>query len=367
MSLARLVFYSAILAGWAAFIAWSVAEGAVLDRFPANIEVAVVGAILGGAIGGAVNGAAALGGGALSASLQRSLPGLLGGACGGAVGAAIGNVLFSFVPGGFLGWIVRGLGWMLMGMGIGMIDGLLDRSGPKVRNGLLGGALGGLLGGLLFDPLQSLVSSGTGMSSRATAFVILGLAIGACIGLAQVVLREAWLTVVDGYRPGRQIILRPLTTLGRAEHLPLPFIGAMNSALAPEQVTIEQRSDGGFLLHDHGGGPRTTVNHQPTSGAVPLRDGDLIRLGPNVIRFNQRRGSKESLHPNKVSQAVAPPPPPPRAPPVRPTAPKGSVSPSPKTRTAVETKQLQPNSAPQRGGSSPSPPPPPPPPPRKPS
>jgi hypothetical protein len=339
----------------------------VFDRLPASIEVAVVGAIVGGAIGGAVNVAATLGGSGFSASIQRGAPGLLGGACGGALGAVIGDVLFSLVAGGSLGWIVRGLGWMLMGMGIGIIDGLLDRSRVKIRNGVLGGAVGGLLGGLLFDPLQSLVSSGTGVSSRATAFVILGLAVGACIGLAQVVLREAWLTVVDGYRPGRQFILRPQTTLGRAEHLPLQFIGAMNNALAPEQVTIERRTDGGFVLQDRGGGPRTSVNHQPASGVVRLRDGDLIRLGPNVIRFNQRRGGRESTQPPTVSQTAAPPPPPPRAPPVRPALPGGSVATGPKAPVPSETTQLKPIATPQRGGGSPPPPPPPPPPPRKPS
>ena len=64
------------------------------------------------------------------------------------------------------------------------------------------------------------------MISRATAFVILGMCIGILIGLVKVVLKEAWLTVLDGYRPGRQLILSEAeTVLGRAEYAALPVHG----------------------------------------------------------------------------------------------------------------------------------------------
>ena len=126
-----------------------------------------------------------------------------------------------------------------MGLGIGAVDGLYERSNSKIRNGLIGGGIGGLLGGLLFDPIQNLITSQSGMSSRATAFVILGICIGAMIGFTQVVLKEAWLTVLDGYRAGRQLILGQVVTyLGRGDHLPLPFLGPMNLELETEHVKI---------------------------------------------------------------------------------------------------------------------------------
>lgn len=217
MSLGRLVFYSAVLAGWAAFAAWLLAEFGVVGRLPEGVEPVAVGAIVGAAIGAAVNLAAALGGGGFASLGLRGLIGFCGGAVGGCLGTALGNLVYGVGPESGAGWILRGVGWMLVGLGIGVIEGLQERSIAKIRNGLIGGALGGLAGGLLFDPLAGLVVSATGMSSRATAFVVLGLAIGGCIGLAQVVMRQAWLTVVDGYRPGRQLLLsRPTTIIGRA-------------------------------------------------------------------------------------------------------------------------------------------------------
>src|SRR5262249_4815844 len=116
-------------------------------------------------------------------------------------------------------------GWIIMGMAIGAVEGVYDRSARKLRNGLIGGAVGGFVGGLLFDPMAALIHSRSGMASRATAFVILGMCIGLLIAVVQVVLKQAWLTVEGGFRPGRQLILAEGETLmGTAERCALPFI-----------------------------------------------------------------------------------------------------------------------------------------------
>jgi len=377
MSLGRLVFYSAVLAGWAAFAAWLLAEFGVLGRLPEGVEPVAVGAIVGAAIGAAVNLAAALGGGGFASLGLRGLIGFFGGAVGGCLGTALGNLVYGVGAESEAGWILRGVGWMLVGLGIGVIEGLQERSIAKIRNGLIGGALGGLAGGLLFDPLAGLVVSATGMSSRATAFVVLGLAIGGCIGLAQVVMRQAWLTVVDGYRPGRQLLLsRPTTIIGRAEHLPLPFIGSMNAGLAPEQLSIHRQANGGFLLEDLAGGGKTAVNQLPIRGPVSLRDGDLIRVGPNSIRFNERRSRGEAAtQPIPTTSTPPPPPQPPQQPSSGGKAPAPPRPPAPPSRPAGLASRPGNAASPSRPVSppppvqpsrSPPPPPPPPPPPRPP-
>jgi hypothetical protein len=392
MSFGRLVYYSAILAGWAAFAAWLIAETAILGRLPA-VEVLLTAAIAGAAIGCAVNVAAGLSNPSLQAIAGRALPGLIGGAIGGAIGGLVGDVAYGM-------GLPRGLGWMLMGIGIGIVEGVQEQSLAKIRNGLIGGAAGGLLGGVLFDPIQKLVASGSGMSSRAIAFVVLGLAIGACIGFAQVALKEAWLTVVDGYRPGRQLILsRPVTTLGRAEHLPLPFIGTMNREVALEHAKVTRQGDGGFILEDLGAGPRIALNRQPLASPTRLSDGDIIKLGPNVIRFNERHAHPGSVAGGHTDQGVqghqqpkppAPPPAPPTppppgarmAPPVAPptTAPTRQppapiarpsaaapppAPPRPAGPVAPRPTVSQPPAPPRPSGGSKPPPPPPPPPPKR--
>jgi hypothetical protein len=223
--------------------------------------------------------------------------------------------------GGFVGWVVhwlyvpQAIGWLIMGMGIGVTEGIHEHSPRKTRNGLIGGTIGGLLGGLLFGWIAH---ARLEVSGRATAFVILGLCVGLLIGLAHVVLKEAWLTVLDGYRPGRQLILtKDTTTLGRAEHLSLPFLGHADAELEAEHARIVRQPNGRYLIEDNRTRIGTLVNSQSISGPMILRDNDLIKLGTNIVRFNHRR--RDSRQGNSTSGAtgagkslpISPPPPPP--------------------------------------------------------
>ncbi len=239
---------------------------------------------------------------------RRALPGLVGGGIGGCLGGLVGNFLLDI-------GLTRAIGWIIMGLAIGVVEGLYERNFRKIRNGLLGGGLGGLLGGLLFDPILSWTATDSGMSSRATAFVVLGLCVGASTGLAQVVLRDAWLTVVDGYRTGRQLNLtRAVTVLGRSDCLPLPFLGPMNKDLEPEHLRIIRRLDGSYVVEDNRSKLGTRLNNQPLDGPTGLKDGDVIRLGTNLVRFNERRrrlgGQPGAAIPQAVEPAPSPPPPP---------------------------------------------------------
>src|SRR5262249_41586404 len=133
-------------------------------------------------------------------------------------------------------------GWMIVGAAIGASIGAFDLLGSmtgiqdsgtalrKIRNGILGGVLGGFLGGVLFDVLmymnvsQRIVTLDE--SSLAIGLVILGMCIGLLIGLAQVILKEAWIRVESGRRAGRELILsKNETTVGRAESCDIGIFG----------------------------------------------------------------------------------------------------------------------------------------------
>ena len=343
MSLVRMAYYCAVISGWSAFFAWMICEYLFLSQGgDATWQVVCTAAIVGAAIGAGLNAVAGLSNGGIVQTILRLGPGLVGGGIGGAAGGLLGNLLFVYFG------MPRFIGWIIMGLGIGVVEGLYERSPSKIRNGLIGGGLGGLAGGILFDELPKLMQlqAGSGMSSRATGFVILGLAIGALIGLVQVVLRDAWLTVVEGYRVGRQLILSsPVTILGRGDHLRLPFVGAGNGDLEPEHLAIERRPSGVFSLRDLSTRIGSFVNSVPVRGDVDLKDGDIIKLGGNRIRFNLRGRRVDS---NAVaSQAPKPPttvlPPPPLVrqaapavppPPVPPPSPKQVSSPPAPSATA---------------------------------
>ncbi len=325
MSLLRLVYYSAMISAWAAFLGWGVSEIARpltdVDRATTSktvvvllefLGIALTSATIGGAIGVGLNVLGGMANGRWRLLARRALPGLLGGSLGGIAGGMVGGVMFYY-------GLSRAIGWMVLGLGVGVVEGIYDRSFRKIRNGLIGGAIGGLLGGLLFDLIYSLKLTDSGRSSRAAAFVVLGLMIGAAIGLAHVVFRVAWLTVVDGYRTGRQLELtQPVTILGRGDHLPLPFLGPTNKDLDAEHLTIRRMPDGSYCLEDNRSKLGTRLNSQPVAGSTPLNDGDVIRLGTNLVRFNERRHRTGEAAPVGVTSPSAPsaPPPPPSPPPV---------------------------------------------------
>lgn len=329
MSFQRLIYYSAFIAGWAALLGWLVAE--VLfhgSGFSGRLPIVVTGGLVGCLIGLGLNVVAGMTNAQWKQLSQRAVPGLIVGGIGGVLGSLLGGVLYD-------AGLPRAIGWMFMGMGIGVADGLYDRAKSKIRNGLIGGALGGLLGGFLFEPLQSYLQTESGMSGRATGFVLLGIAIGVSIGLIQVVLKEAWLTVVDGYRAGRQLILtQPVTFLGRADHLQLPFLGSSNMEVEGLHVKITRAQDGSFWIEDNNTRAGTLVNSKRLQSPAPLNDGDLVRFGTNIVRFNHRHRKAEvagaievapaPLAPGAIRAPMAPPP----AAPGR--APGGPATPAPR-------------------------------------
>ena len=276
MSLIRLVYYSAMISAWAAFLGWGVSECArscvapdpettskTVQVLLGFLIIAVTSAVTGGAIGLGLNVLGGMANGRWQELARRAWPGFLGGCLGGVAGGMVGGVMFyEDLP--------RAIGWMVLGLAVGVVEGVYDRSFRKIRNGLVGGAIGGFVGGLLFDWIYNLGLTASGRSSRAAAFVVLGLSIGAAIGLAHVVFRVAWLTVVDGFRTGRQLNLtQSVTILGRGDHLPLPFLGPTNKDLEAEHLTIRRMPDGSYCLEDNHSKLGTRLNSQPLTGRRP--------------------------------------------------------------------------------------------------
>ncbi|HYT88084.1 MAG TPA: FHA domain-containing protein, partial [Gemmataceae bacterium] len=284
MSLNRLIFYGAIIGGWAAFVGWMIAE--ILLAAADKTEwwvVTLISGLVGAAIGGGLSMLAGVANAQWLQMFKRLGPGFLGGLAGGALGGLLGDGIVKLTGGNPIGYI---FGWTLLGVAIGAVDGLYSRSPLKLRNGLIGGAIGGFLGGLLFLPFNGI----GGLSGRATSFVALGMCIGLFIAIVQVVLKDAWLTVVDGYRPGRQLIItEPETFMGTAEKIALPFIAFGARGVEPRHVRIVRQPDGTYVVMDNNTRSGTKLNSQPLTAPAVLRDGDVIAFGVNMVRFSERR------------------------------------------------------------------------------
>jgi hypothetical protein len=242
------------------------------------------------------------------------------------LGLTVGGLI-----GGFLGQLLYGstdmatlrlFGWTLTGLLIGAAPAGFDYLGAvmrneerqgvwrKLRNGLIGGTVGGILGGIVNLLLRGLWGKifynpdALGLwSPSATGFVALGACIGLAVALAQIILREAWLKVEAGFRPGRQVLLtKPETTIGRAESCDIGLFGDATVEKVHAKIT---RQGGQWLLSDAGTASGTTLNGQRVTGPTPLHDGDRIQVGNCVLSFGVRAKEQPAAPPAVVAAPPA--------------------------------------------------------------
>jgi hypothetical protein len=229
----------------------------------------------------------------VTAVLVGSMGGLLGGLAGEALHQWSGLRVFVV-----LGYTLVG---MLIGLSVGVFDLLAslamnrDPQGAirKVKSGLIGGTIGGILGGSVSILLRG---SWSGLfvdkspdllwSPSATAFAALGACIGLLIGLTQVILKEAWIRVEEGFRAGReQILAREQTTIGRAENCDIGLFGDPGVDKLHARIF---RQGNEFFIDDAGSSTGTYVNGRKLAGPHALRRGDLIRVGRCLLSFGER-------------------------------------------------------------------------------
>jgi hypothetical protein len=160
----------------------------------------------------------------------------------------------------------------------------------KVVNGAIGGVIGGIVGGVPFSFLLVFGGRFFPRSSLSMGLVIFGLCIGLLIGLAQVILKEAWVTVVAGFRAGRELMLsKDQTIIGRAEGCDLGLFG--DSAVQKKHAAIVLKNNRYLLSHIAEEG-ETYLNDELVTAPTPLKSGDEIRVGKSVLQFGERQKRK---------------------------------------------------------------------------
>jgi hypothetical protein len=178
-------------------------------------------------------------------------------------------------------WIVRGLAWAVFGVAGGIVYGLVDRSGTKMKYGIFGGLIGSALGGMVFDPIS--FATKTGGVSRGVGFALLGLATGVAIGIVESALKDRWLYVASGPLAGKQFILyKPMTTIGSSQSSDIYLF--KDTSILPQHAVIEMRGAQTFI---RSAGP-VFVSGAPARNRA-LQSGDLIQIGRYAFHFRERQ------------------------------------------------------------------------------
>jgi hypothetical protein len=293
MSFGVFIYYCGVMAGWGAFLAWAVAHwwGADGPGMGPYLKAAVVGGLLGAFVAAAVGLIEALLNDKGMARLARMAASGGLGIFAGAAGSLVGTAMYRLT--GLPAFVGLPLGWMLAGALIGASAGVYDlavadpaSARRKITNGVIGGVVGGMVGGLPFAFLAN--SPALPRSGLAIGLVLLGAAIGLAIGLAQVILKEAWIKVVEGFRPGRELLLtKPETTIGRAESCDLGLFGDNTIERLHARILL---TNGRYHLAHASEEGQTLLNGVAVKGkAVPLKSGDEIGIGKSVLSFGERQ------------------------------------------------------------------------------
>jgi len=305
MALLGRIYFNAVFGGLGGLLGWML-FGIFGDKNSASAAQQMIGgALIGGFIGYLVVGVDAIRDGSLLRFCRLASYGVVLGAVGGALGMRIGEEVNYYLVQGLLNWregaagalrvvgevVSRGVGWMFLGLAVGLSEGIAARSLGKLTYGTMGGAIGGFIGGALFGLIKVLEKGSEGTSIHvwggAIGLVILGACIGAFSALVQGVFQPASVKVIRGWQERREYpLLKTDNLLGRDEGADIALFRDMR---VEKRHALIQREGSRFLLLNSESPPeQTRVNGEPVTSLRNLQDGDRIQLGDIVLRFQTR-------------------------------------------------------------------------------
>jgi hypothetical protein len=302
MSFRLFIYYCALCGGWAAFLGWLLGLYLSPTDTLGNVGIRAMWLGIMVALGlGLVDSFWNIAPSQVGQIAMRTTVGVLVGCFAGLLGGVAGQKLYSasgWEAFYIFGWALTGA---LVGISVGVYELLVafilrkDLAGAvkKLVKALIGGTLGGILGGALSMALKSVFTvafQGKDVNflwgPTAWGFVALGMCIGLLVGLAQVIMKEAWIRVEKGRRPGRELILaHERTTIGRAETCDIGLFGDNQIEKLHACILLAQDR---YYVEDEHTPAGTFVNDQLVAGRVALKSGDLIRLGNSVLCFRER-------------------------------------------------------------------------------
>lgn len=240
-------------------------------------------------------------------AVLSGLVGMAVGSIGGLVLSIIANLIYApmstFAAGqegglahgmNALGFAVQVFGrcfaWGLVGVAMGLGQGIALRSNRLLVFGLIGGVAGGVIGGLLFDPIDLVRDSSDVPSawlSRMVGITVIGLSVGAMIGVVELLARDAWLRMEQGPLAGKEfLVFKDVMRIGASSR---SDIYLFNDPLVLDHHATLRASGEAIEIESADQGKQVLVNDRPVRLAR-LRHGDRIGIGRTVFVYQQRGG-----------------------------------------------------------------------------
>lgn len=124
--------------------------------------------------------------------------------------------------------------------------------------------------------------------SRALTCLLIGFGVGLFIGIVERISRVAWIRLVLGRNEGKEwVVDSPNFVIGRSETANLPLFG--DNAVYPAHAYVV-RQQGTYFLIDGGNPVGTMLNGMPVQQS-PLFHGAQIQIGSYTLQFLMRTGA----------------------------------------------------------------------------
>ena len=272
---------------------WPVAE--LILYFQAGFPSYLVFLALLGAAFGALMGVFFGSAEGISSRIKSRIPvgmllGALVGCLGGAAGFLAGQAALWFIGENFMRsygnfqWVVlpvsRAIGWAVLGVFVGAVEGIRARSAKKILVGILGGFLGGLAGGFALEYARLLFPQIA--VYRLIGLVILGLAIGLFYGLIEHGMAFGIIRMLTGGLKGKEFLLNQgRMRIGRSKRNEIALPAYADLADRQAQIRIVK---GEVVLTNLEPKLPMLVNEQKVQ-EQRLKLGDVIKIGSAKIFF----------------------------------------------------------------------------------
>ncbi|MGK0291310.1 MAG: hypothetical protein ACI86H_002777, partial [bacterium] len=170
--------------------------------------------------------------------------------------------------------ISRAVGWSIVGIFIGSVEGVRAWSWRKLKAGWIGGWIGGLIGGLVFEYTQLFFPQL--VVARLFGLILFGALIGIGYGLAESQLSRGMLKILNGPRKGKEILLiQKKTKLGSSTQADILLQEYQNVAPLHAEFTLSKSE---IIIHSTSPNKETRVNEDPIQ-KVALKMNDVIQIG----------------------------------------------------------------------------------------
>lgn len=284
--LRRLFFcVTGMLAGLAV---WPVAETILLFQpaFSSYLVFSVIlgmvfGLIMGGFFGSSDGIIMSVKSSTLSGIIHGALIGIAGGAAGFLTGQAVLFIIGDYFIQSMRSFntigmpVSRAIGWAILGIFIGIVDGVRSRSMNKVKVGIIGGIIGGFLGGLALEYIR-LYTPGMAFS-RLAGLLIFGLFIGFFYGLIENRLSFGVLRLLNGKYKGKEFLINERNmTIGVSEKNTIPVSGYKDINDTHAEL---QMKGGEIIISPAGSKNPVIVNDDKITKPQQLRMEDVVKIG----------------------------------------------------------------------------------------